>query len=242
MTVKYKKIGLMAILLGVALMLKADGANQDQWASMEFMQWEFSPKAYYYSKYYKRIFGIKIPVLSPIGLHDNGPFNLGIGGDHYVSERWRQMSGLRAEAAGMALLEKQEREKIKDRWEEILKRDGLELADKAVDAAKLIEDDKRGKLCRQITKMVEELPTGESLNIMDEYERIQQNIKIIHDAFIPNADKIVAYRKQMHKLERLNKITRMIYIMRESEKIIHPEREAITGDDWFDLEQLTINK
>lgn len=243
MTVKYKKIGLMAILLGVALMLKADGANQDQWASMEFKQWKFSPEGYYYSWVHKKFLGITFK-LPGSGIHDRGTAGtrLPIPGDNYVNERWRQMSGLRAEAAGMALLEKQEREKIKDRWEEILKRDGLELADKAVDAAKLIEDDKRGKLCSQITKMVEDLPTGESLNIMDEYERIQQNIKIIHDAFIPNADKIVAYRKQMHKLERLNKITRMIYIMRESEKIIHPEREAITDDDWFDLEQLTINK
>ena len=72
---------------------------------------------------------------------------------------------------------------------------------------KLIEDDKRGKPAAvRSPKMVEDLPTGESLNIMDEYERIQQNIKMIHESvFIPNADKIVAHRKQMHKLERLNK-------------------------------------
>lgn len=236
MRIKYKKMGLMAVLLGVALMLKADGANQDQWASMEFMQWKFSPKPYYYSKYYERIFGVKIPILSPIGLHDNGPFNSGIGGDHYVRQRWRQMSGLRIEAVSMAKMEEEQKNQIKDKWEGIMKRDAFEFADKAADTGKLIEDDKRGKLCSQITKMAEELPTGESLNIMDEYERIRQNIQIIHGAFIPNSDKIIAYRKQMHKLERLNKITRMIYIMRESEKIIHPERDAMTSDDWFDLD------
>ena len=146
------------------------------------------------------------------------------------------MSGLRIEAVSMAKMEEEQKNQIKDKWEGIMKRDAFEFADKAVDTGKLIEDDKRGKLCSQITKMAEELPTGESLNIMDEYERIRLNIKIIHGAFIPNSDKIIAYRKQMHKLERLNKITRMIYIMRESEKIIHPERDAMTSDDWFDLD------
>ena len=237
MRIKYKKMGLMAVMLGVALMLKAVGANQDQWASMEFMQWKFSPEGYYYSWVHKKFLGVTFK-LPGAGIHDRGTAGtrLPLPGDNYVNERWRQMSGLRIEAVSMAKMEEEQKNQIKDKWEGIMKRDAFEFADKAVDTGKLIEDDKRGKLCSQITKMAEELPTGESLNIMDEYERIRQNIKIIHGAFIPNSDKIIAYRKQMHKLERLNKITRMIYIMRESEKIIHPERDAMTSDDWFDLD------
>lgn len=232
---KYKKIGLLAIMGLTSVTLNADGPNRDQWASMEYKQWKFSPKNYYYSWVYKKVLGItfKIPAA---GIHDRGFGGVGFPGDNYVNERWRQMAGLRIKAVTMTEMEDKATLEIRKRWDEIMLRDALELADKAVDAGKLIEDSKRNKISSQITRTARELPPDESQNIMDEYERIRQNINIIHKAFIPNADKIVAYRKQLNKLERLNRITRAIYTLRQSEKVMHPEQYAQTNDDWFDLD------
>lgn len=220
--------------------IHADSHNRNQVASMEYLQWSFTPKGYYYSWVKKKIWpGITIKIPGA-GVHDRGPAGIGFPGDRYVSERWRQMSPLRAGAVALAISEKKQVDKLKDRWMEIMKRDMLVQADKTLDLGKLIEDDRIGELKSKIAQMASSLPAPESERIMAEYERIVQNIRIIHKAFIPNADKIVGYRQQMMKLEKLKKITKTISLLKDSEKRIKCKsvNSDVAGDmpdDWYDI-------
>lgn len=130
----------------------------DQWASMEFKQWDFSPDSYYYSRVWRRIIDMPWPIpdiygwVPGNGYHDRGiwipltglyepfifnPYALAAGhwdavyrADGYVSERWRQQSPLRVPAASESVLYKLESNKEEDYWSKIRNLDIATIADR----------------------------------------------------------------------------------------------------------------
>lgn len=130
----------------------------NQWASMEFKQWQFEPDEYYYSRVWRRIVNMPWPLpdiygwVPGKGYHDRGQWipltgiyipvilnpYASIAGHwdavftptNYVNEKWRQGIGLRTPAAGEAVLYKDESNKQKDYWSQIREQDILTIADR----------------------------------------------------------------------------------------------------------------
>ena len=151
------------ILAWVALMLVATGSVRaqlyDQWASMEFKQWEFSPDSYYYSRVWRKILDLPWPIpdiygwVPGSGFHDRGiwipatglydpiifnPYALAAGHwdavyspDGYVNQEWRQQLGLRTPAAAESVLYKLESNKEEDYWSKIRNLDVATVADRS---------------------------------------------------------------------------------------------------------------
>ena len=152
------------IFLGLLAMVAANAMAQkkvhnehtyNQVASMEFKQWEFTPKDDYFSKVRKKILFIKYDDPGE-GYHDDGWFGIGtilptgsnyasyVAGvtltgelerltrpDHYVDEDWRKMSPLRASAYGEALLQKNYINQEEGYWRGIRAVDALTVADRS---------------------------------------------------------------------------------------------------------------
>lgn len=132
-------------------------AQTDQFRSMEFRQWEFTPSNYYYSKYWGTI--LKMPWPLPDikgykpgeGFHDKGkwlglgiyipvifnPYALAAGHweavfspDGYVSESWRKKTPLRIAAVGESEIHKNNNRKSMKEWKTIRDIDLTTIADR----------------------------------------------------------------------------------------------------------------
>ena len=151
-------LALVVLCLTATSAVRADSGLYNQWASMEFKQWDFSPDSYYYSRVWRRILDLPWPLpdvygwVPGNGFHDRGiwipltglydpiifnPYALAAGHwdavyspDGYVNERWRQQLGLRTPAAAESVLYKQESHKEEDYWSRIRNLDVATLADR----------------------------------------------------------------------------------------------------------------
>lgn len=216
---------LCAVILPCRGMAQHDKDNYNQWASMEFKQWDFTPKNYYYSWYMKKIlfFKTKVPGL---GIHDKGPAGSRIGGDNYVNQRWRQMTGLRAEAAASHILEKNNAGKENDHWNDVYKQDLLTIADRNIEAAYTMTKGEREKLQDDVMQNIRILErNGEDVSpYMLEYNRISGNVENIHKANMDNAKKLVAYERENESLEQLAAQTNAMAKIIEMDRIVRPEQ------------------
>lgn len=206
----------LIIIPGVA---KHDKDNYNQWASMEFKQWSFTPKSYYYSWYMKDygLFKTKVP---GVGVHDKGPAGIGIGGDNYVNEPWRLMTPLRKSAVVESSTESSQEREQKNKWNEIFKKDLLTIADREVDAAYAITKDARDQAAASIAGSLTGLPLEGSAAAALEYARIKSNINTIHGAQIDNAKRLVVYQNENQALDNLQDAVSRAAMMHQIGKFI----------------------
>lgn len=226
---------------GVAAAQGAPVHNADtynQIASMEFKQWGFSPKDDYFSTIKKKVLFITLK-LPGQGYHDDGWYGTGtilplstsyasytagviLTGelerltkpDHYVDEKWRLKSPLRASAYGEASIQRGYIAKEKDYWQTIRNRDLLTIADRSglfaeglsLSAIDVTEND-RNRASGEILDAVDYLGSGEvSDNINDDFRRIQADISAIRGAHLDDARKSVELHKANLRLEDLAKV------------------------------------
>lgn len=220
---------LMAATFGMQHMYaQHDKDNYNQWASMEYKQWKFTPESYYYSWYKKKIdlglFSIKIDVPG-LGVHDDGPGGIGIGGDNYVNESWRQMDGLRSGATVTHLIESSYSRQEDEHWNTVYKGDLATIADRSLDISYSITGDTRNRLKKQITDNLQAMDDETADNFRMEYNRILANIDNIHDAHMDNAKKIVAYENENRSLEKLAVLTNKVAKIQLMDKFIKGEKE-----------------
>lgn len=220
---------LMAAAFGMQHMYaQHDKDNYNQWASMEYKQWKFTPESYYYSWYKKKIdlglFSIKIDVPG-LGVHDNGPGGIGIGGDGYVDQRWRQMQGLRSAATVTHIMESSYSKKEDEHWNTVYKEDLATYADRSLEVSYSITGDTRNRLKKQITENLDAMDDETAENFRKEYNRILANINDIHNAHMDNAKKIVAYENENRSLEKLAVLTNKVAKIQLMDKFIKGEEE-----------------
>lgn len=220
---------LMAATFGMQHMYaQHDKDNYNQWASMEYKQWKFTPESYYYSWYKKKIdlglFSIKIDVPG-LGVHDDGPGGIGIGGDNYVNESWRQMDGLRSGATVTHLIESSYSRQEDEHWNTVYKGDLATIADRSLEISYSITGDTRNRLKKQITDNLQAMDDETADNFRMEYNRILANIDNIHDAHMDNAKKIVAYENENRSLEKLAVLTNKVAKIQLMDKFIKGEKE-----------------
>jgi len=200
---------------------ESDNDIYNQIGSMEYKHWKFSPRAYYYSWDYKRVLGIKIPIPG-LGIHDNGPAGIGIGGDGYVDEKWRQMYPLRMTASTEALLQAGQTEDEKKFWKEINIKDLLVYADRSTDlplvGAKTVTSDDRNEFSQRILDdihEIRELGGSENERIADdlrmEYDIIREEINIVVSAHEANANRLRTLQACNNRLRKLSKKSATIY-------------------------------
>lgn len=181
-----------------------DGDTYNQVASMEFKQWSFTPKSYYYSWYMKDYFFFKTRMPGS-GVHDKGPAGVSwLGGDNYVNEPWRLMSPLRESAAEVAKEEASQEKTQKEKWNDIFDQDVLTIADREIDAAYAITKSVRNRVGEEIVATLPALPLSGQTSAALEYARIKDNIDMIHSATIDNAKRLVQYEKENQALEDLS--------------------------------------
>lgn len=154
-------IAWMAVLMtavSVPAWGQKDKSVYNQWASMEYKQWNFESDSYYYSRVWRRIINMPWPIPDIYGwkpgegFHDRGiwipatdiyipyllnPYAIAAAHwdaayqpDNYVNEEWRQYIGLRTPASASSVLYKNESNRELDYWQNIQKIDIATLGDR----------------------------------------------------------------------------------------------------------------
>ena len=193
--------------------------NYNQWASMEFKQWSFTPKSYYYSWYTKRVLGVKIKVPGE-GVHDKGPAGLGLLGDNYVNQRWRQMTGLRATAVASHVLESGSAKAENEVWEDIMEKDLLTIADRELDAAYTMTKKERDRIVKKFALALVGMDVKAAAKYLMEYKRITKNISNIRNSKMDNARKLEAYQKENKALKEMQDELQMEKVIAWSNSVI----------------------
>lgn len=184
-----------------------------QLRSMETGPWEFRPEGYYYSWVNKR-FLLLFEKKPGLGVHDRGPGDLG-GGDNYVN-RYKPSGKVRAKMLALAEISRKNYEAIADKYEDIGKRELLDVTDRQVNLAIKVYDSRISSLVNNITALCRiydqvrqteaSLALGHTAStpFREELTRIQSNISLIGKSYIRNAERSSAYLKELENLERLS--------------------------------------
>jgi hypothetical protein len=212
--------GLMSLLAlaFASAPVNADRHNYNQWASMEFKQWHFTPTWYYYSWYTRYVLGIPI-TLPGLGIHDSGPGGIGLG-DHYVDERWRRMTPLRNVSVAEHTLETERNKKETEEWNDVYQKDMLTIADRNLDAGYSITNDRRNDLIENVDGYATIISDYEKERVKEEKERILSNVKVIRNTHMDNAKKIAAYERESDSLEQLVRGEKLIALLNLTNQII----------------------
>lgn len=184
-----------------------DKAKQSVLNNIEFMpRVRLQPEYYHYWIWYKKVLGIKIPMVG-LGLHD--------------SYGKKDMRNILQETPTIAavMYNKSEAEKQHEETDKVYKQELFKFADKEIDYQYTLMKSKREQLISDINKEIDEY-SGSTENvkiISDELLRIQSNIKIIHESHMSNAKKREAYlgfEKELTELrslaQRLNKVNKIV--------------------------------
>lgn len=237
MNMRTRLLALVALMTVATCSMKAQ--LYDQWASMEFKQWDFTPDDYYYSKVWRRIVNMPWPIPDIYGwkpgegFHDRGiwvpltdvyipvifnPYAAAAGHweavfspDGYVSERWRQQTGLRTPAAAEAVLYKQESKKEEDYWTRIRKLDVVTIADRSgvlsgLTGASTVTAAERQESMDVVNEAYDLIRNeGARERMMDEYHALQEKVNVIDDAHMDNARKVVAMQDINQEYKEMEK-------------------------------------
>lgn len=171
--------------------------------NMEFMERvRLQPEWYHYWIWYKKIFGIKIP-LPGLGLHDS-----------YAKEDRRNILQETPAMAAVAF-NRQQAEKEHESVDTMYRQELFKFTDKSVDYQYTLTKSRRNDLLSDITaQLTDYIDNGGDVDkakvISDEVLRISSNVEIIHDSHMSNAKKREAYLDYEKELvEVLSLVTRM---------------------------------
>lgn len=215
---------LMAALLAGCVPLMAQKKvshkdNQYQLASMEFKQWKFRPKEYYYS-WYSGFLGLKIP---GAGIHDRGPAGAGIIGDNYVNEDWRQMSRLRAATLAEATTERKDRKATNRQWDDLLTKDAIELSDGLIDitGSESSIRSRYGKCRDFLAEIAGDLTSEDAARAEDELQLIRETIDDIAGSGMGAARREKGYAALRRQLEQMEKKYMRLATVSAMDRIIY---------------------
>jgi hypothetical protein len=201
---------LIFIVVSISSYSQYDKAKHYQWRSMEDGPWEFDPKDYYYSWYMKKILFIKTKVPG-LGVHDNGPAGVGIGGDGYVN-KYAPVTNNRLAATASALVEAGSYKKEYDNINSWNNRELQYSADRTVDLALPVLKSKftnsQERFLKNITAYTSLCSNDKELkygnHLLNEYNRILDNKTIIEKAYIENSKRQESYLEMTTQLDNLN--------------------------------------
>jgi hypothetical protein len=182
------------------VMMAEDDHRNNQFKSMVFRQWEFTPKSYYYSWYYEEVdlgifdFTVKLP---GEGVHDNGIPGIG-GGDGYVQVDRRTSFQLTPTKAS-TVLSNSEWEQSHESEDKMYNQEMMKLADRTIDTEYLLKKEDLDNIKTVLEKEMAKLSgnkVGLSVcqSLYDEYDRISKNIDIVKNSHLENAKRRVAYQ------------------------------------------------
>lgn len=208
-----------------------DKSKHYQLRSMEVGPWEFHPPGWYYSWWTKDgkflwIWDVKWR-LPGLGLHDNGPAGIGIGGDNYVSH-YKPNTVQRGIMLVQAKQVRQKYEEVTAKISEIHKRELANIADRTVDIVKQDVDPTFNKLSllfsQRMLEYVRLRGRDETYTVlMLEKQKIEEAKEYMHSNYVRNADRQKAYSSQLKKLEELivkvNHILKIEYAIQITEEL-----------------------
>ena len=197
----------------------------NQIASQEYKQWKFTPESYYYSWYKEKLdLGlVTIKYDTPgLGIHDKGPAGIGIGGDNYVNEKWRQMYSLRLVAASESNVQATHTDDEREFWEEINIKDAAVYLDRSTDlpviGAKTVTKTDRDEFGQRILDNlynIRKLDNGKYDDMADdlsmEYDVIMEEVSIVGAAHEANSNRLRTLQECNNRLRKLDKKVVQVY-------------------------------
>lgn len=211
-----KKIATLLFLgLGFCVYTQAQKPVYDeskfyQFRAIENGPWEFRPKYYYHSWITKRVLGIKIKVPG-LGVHENGPGGIGIGGDNYI-KRYSPNAPLRDATMLLSMKERENYEKQLEHYEQVQNIEAKLISDRQLD---IVYPFISGKFHSSKERLFESLlEYSNNLNSKHEekalfaaylqYSRIEENIKNIKGYYVENGKRQELYLEEINKIDDLN--------------------------------------
>jgi len=176
-----------------------DKNMNNQLKSIEFMQWKFTPKWYYYSWYTERVLGIKV-TLPGLGFHQ-----------HYIDKYGNNIKQYTPTIASV-VYQRTEAEKQEKDTKEVYNQELAKFADKEIDYAYTLSASRRNALKTEFLYYYNKysqansfMPDGQKncKTLLFEYERILSNVKIINESHMSNAKKREAYVESEQELVEL---------------------------------------
>lgn len=211
---------MLACLSSHAQMLVRDKNKTNQLKSQEYMQWKFTPEWYYYSWYYKRIWGVRVR-MPGLGVHDRGPGGIG-GGDRYVRSDKRNILQ-EAPTIAFTNITKNNAEEQHKNTDIVYKQELAKFVDKTIDYQYTLSKSTRDNLVVRIENELAKYSKNKGdpkhiKTLNDEVLRILSNVKIIKDSHMSNSKKREAYLQYENELKevlsyatKLNNFNKLIY-------------------------------
>ena len=231
---RLKRLGLIALAgcISCGTLTAQDESTNDvynQIASMEYKQWSFTPKWYYYNKYWGTVINMPWPLpdvkgwIAGIGMHDKQgwvtptlpyvPYYNFIG-DNYVNEKWRQMYPHRLTASAEAEVQAGHTDDEREFWNDINITDVALYTDRSTDlpgvGAQAVPADDRAEYNQRILDHIyniRRLGGQQNTRIADElrmeYDVIREEISIVGSAHERNANRLRTLQSCNNRLRRL---------------------------------------
>ena len=205
----------------------------NQIASMEYKQWSFTPKWYYYNKYWGTVVDMPWPIpdikgwIPGLGVHDSQGYVVptlpyvpfyNLIGDNYVNQKWRQMFPLRTAAAAESNLQAVQTESEKDFWNDIQIKDLAVFTDRSTNlpviGARSVTSDERDELSQhildrlfQIRELGGEADTYKELveELRMEYDVIHEEVDLIGGSHEHNANRLRSLQGCNNRLRKLSR-------------------------------------
>ena len=201
------------VLFSLIVLLGAVGINAQQKVkdsgkysvirNSEFMdRMRLQPEWYHYWIYYKKVLGIKIPLVG-LGLHDS-----------YAKKDMRNINQELPTIAA-TMYTKSQADKESKEVGIVYNQELFKFADRTVDYQYTLTNSRRKELYTNISSALSKYRNlgGDKDNIKileDELERIKSNISIIHDSHMSNSKKREAYISHEQELMQLLKMISML--------------------------------
>lgn len=218
----YRWIGLLVALFSLELAAQVpvyDEAKYYQFRSMETGPWEFRPKEWYYSWWYKHVSflgfegDLKLPGL---GVHDNGLAGIG-GADHYVS-RYNPNQTRRVLMLAQAKMVKDQTQRAADKIKKVQQRETLAIADRTVD---LVWEHHKPSFARleiiyraRLKEYRRTFGQNDAYRvILLEHQKIRDAVNYMRKNYVKNIDREKVYSQQLVKFEQLiRRINRSVQV------------------------------
>ncbi len=197
---------LCSLLVSNNLFSQMPVKDSGKWSVLNNMEFKervrLQPEWYHYWIWYKRVFGIKIP-MPGMGLHNK-----------YAKEERRNILQETPAMAAVSFTKKQA-EQEHETVDTMYRQELVKFTDKSVDYQYTLTKSNRRNLISEITLQLKDyMDNGGEFDkakvITDEVTRISSNIEIIHKSHMSNSKKREAYLGHEQELRTvLNLVTRM---------------------------------